>query len=84
MYIRLKENIKINASGGLFNQETGENFALNETGIKIIQALQKETDSDKIAESISQEYKKNIYNVKADMEDFFCMLKQFELIEDEN
>ena len=80
--IRLKKSIAISESGFVFDPMSGESFSVNEIGMKILSLIKEE----KTAEEISQFFISGFDVDPADFEkyfyDFVGMLRQYQLIEE--
>ena len=83
MSIKVKNGIEISPSGYLFNTQTGESFVLNATGAEIMEYLRIGMNTENIADKMSEERKIDKYRLLSDLEDYLYLLKQYELITDE-
>lgn len=80
--MKIKEDIELNNNGFAFDPSNGESYALNKTGITILQLLQKGFNNKEIENEILNTYNIDEYQLKSDLNDFFILLKEYEITED--
>ncbi len=82
--MKIKENIAVSESGFVFDSNSGDSYNLNKVGQVILRLLKDGKTEEEIQEYIIQEY-----NVEQDVlnnayYDFIGMLRQFNLLENED
>ena len=81
--MKLKQNIAISETGFVFDSVSGESFSLNDTGKEIIQFLQSGKSKEEIEKHFTANYVVDKSTFEKSYLDFITMLKQFQLIDDE-
>ncbi len=81
--MKLKKNIAISESGFLFDPSSGDSFNLNKTGQQIVKMLSEGKSENAIIRSILEEFKVEKHTLQRYLDDFYSMLRQFNLIENE-
>jgi hypothetical protein len=79
--MKLQKNIAISDAGYLFNPSTGESFSVNPIGIEIINLMREGKSETEISRKLADEYQSEGNTILQDLHDFFHMLKQYQLIE---
>ncbi|MDD5572052.1 MAG: PqqD family protein [Bacteroidales bacterium] len=79
--MKLKDNVKINDSGFIFNSTTGESFSLNPIGIEIMNLIKNGKPYNEIKKIILEKYQTEESVFEKDFEDFTGILKTFSLID---
>ena len=82
--MRLKRNIAISESGFLFDPTGGESYSLNEQGLEIINLLKEKKSNEEIAAFMSDNYDIESDDFEKYYFDFLGMLKQYQLLEDDD
>jgi PqqD family protein of HPr-rel-A system len=81
--IRLKENIAVSGSGFLFDPNTGESYSLNKTGREILALLTENPSRADLESNLLEKYDVDPGQLSRYLDDFFHLLKRFEITEDE-
>ena len=81
--MKLKKNIALSDTGFVFDPGTGESFSLNNTGSDIVALLKKESSIEEIKKFLSEKYEASEYEVEKEIHDFFTILRQYNLIEED-
>jgi len=82
--MKIKENIAISESGFVFDSNTGDSYNLNEIGQEILHLLKENKSEDDIQAFILNNYEIDQETVINSYYDFMTMLRQFNLLENEN
>lgn len=82
--IKIKSNVAISESGFIFNPLSGESYSVNPIGGEIFNAIKEDKNFDEISKEINEKYRVDKDTFERDFGDFISMLKQYELIEEEN
>jgi len=82
MTIRISQNIAISETGFLFNPSTGESFTINPVGAQFIAYLKEGLSDDEIINRMCEEYEVEPKDISRDFEDFKELLKQNNLVDD--
>ncbi len=82
--MRLKRNIAISESGFLFDPTGGESYSLNEQGLEIINLLKEKKTNEEIAAFMTDSYEIGPDDFEKYYFDFLGMLKQYQLLEDDD
>jgi PqqD family protein of HPr-rel-A system len=82
--IRIKENIAVSGSGFLFDPNTGESYSLNKTGREILSRLSDNPSRSDLERHLLEKYDVDPGKLSQYLDDFFHLLKRFELTEDES
>ncbi len=82
--MKINKNIAISESGFLFNPLTGEFFTLNPSGVEIFEMLREEHTFEHIMQTILSKYEIDGTTFERDYFEFAGLLKQFNLVEQEN
>jgi len=81
--MKLKKNIAISESGFVFDPSSGESFSLNPTGLEIISFMNEGKGLKEISELMTNNYEIDAGSFEKYFYDFIGMLKQFNLIEED-
>jgi hypothetical protein len=81
--MRIKQNIAISDSGFLFDPVTGESFTFNPTGLEIFRYMKENKSYEEIREIILDKYDVDKHSFERFYFDFISMLKQYQLIEND-
>lgn len=79
MQIKLDKNIAVSDSGMLFNPATGESFTVNPIGLRILEYMREDFDTQKITAAIIDEFNVEHDIAERDVTDFTNMLKHYQL-----
>ena len=82
--MRIRKNIAISDTGFIFNPTTGDSYSINQVGQEILNYLKEERSLDDITSVMTEEYAIDPASFEKYYYDFLSMLRQFELLEDEN
>ena len=81
--MKIKNNVAISESGFVFDSNTGDSFSLNPTGIDITNLMKKEASMEEIKNFLFNKYEIDEQEVEKEILDFFNLLKQYQLIEED-
>ncbi|MFN0189930.1 MAG: PqqD family protein [Bacteroidia bacterium] len=81
--MELNRNIAISESGFIFNPLTGDSFSSNPVGQDIIRLLKEEKDKDAIIKELHKKYGVERTVIEKDLYDFFLMLRNFQLLKED-
>ena len=81
--MRLKKNIAISESGFVFNPGTGDSYSANPVGRRIMELLKEGKPYDIIMETILGEYDVDKERLEQDLDDFYSLLRQIYLVEND-
>jgi hypothetical protein len=79
--MRLRKNIATSESGLIFNPVTGDSFSVNSIGADILNKLRDNITQDEIIKYLSSKYDVEAIQLEKDMDDFFSMLNEYNLLE---
>lgn len=79
----IKKNVAISDSGFLFDPSTGESFTFNPTGLEIFRYLSENKSFDEIREIFLDKYNVDGNSFERYYYDFISMLKQYQLVEND-
>jgi hypothetical protein len=82
--MKLKRNIAISESGFLFDPTGGESYSLNEQGLEILNLLKDKKSNEEIAAFMTDNYDIESDDFEKYYFDFLGMLKQYQLLEDDD
>mgnify|MGYP000875690300 CR=1 FL=1 len=74
--------LAVNKNGFIFDPENGISYTVNDTGLFILNQMQKGLEQDAILQLLVDEYDVNIEHARSDMEHYMGMLKALRLVED--
>ncbi len=81
---KIKSNVAISESGFVFNPFTGESYSVNPVGANIFSKLKEGKNYDQIQQEMLEKFQVDAETLERDFSDFISMLKQYQLIEEEN
>ena len=81
--MKIKKNIAVSETGFVFDPTSGESYSLNETGQEIIALLREDKSPEEIATIMTGEYEIDAAGFEKYFYDFLGMLRQFQLIEED-
>jgi len=81
--MKIKENIAVSGSGFLFDPNSGESYSLNKTGREIVNFLADNPSRSDLESFLRTKYDVEQGQLSRYLDDFFHVLKRFELTEDE-
>ena len=82
--MKIKENIAISESGFVFDSNTGDSYNLNGIGQEILHLLKDNQSEEDIQTYILDNYDTDQETVINSYYDFMTMLRQFNLLENED
>ena len=82
--MRIRKNIAISDTGFVFNPTTGDSYSINLVGQEILKYLKEEKSNDEIKSIMTSAYEIDPASFEKYYFDFISMLRQFELLEEEN
>ncbi|MCK4750825.1 MAG: PqqD family protein [Bacteroidales bacterium] len=82
--MRIKKNIAISDTGFVFNPTTGDSYSINQVGQEILGYLSEAKSKDEITSLMTSEYEIEGPSFEKYYFDFISMLRQFELLDEEN
>jgi len=83
MDLQIKQSVRANDQGILFDPETGDSFTLNPSGLVIFRKLQSGLSPDAIFGELQAEYDINREDFNRLLLDFGFLLKSFQLLGNE-
>ncbi len=82
--MQIKKNIAVSETGFIFNPTTGDSYSINQVGQEILAYLGKKKSTAEITSLMTTAYDIDHPSFEKYFYDFISMLKQFELLEEEN
>lgn len=82
--MRIKKNIAVSNTGFVFNPTTGDSYTINQVGQEILGFLGENKSLDEITPLMTSTYDIDPPSFEKYFFDFISMLRQFELLEEEN
>ena len=82
--MQIKKNIAVSESGFVFNPTTGDSYSINPVGQEILAYLGEKKSAAEITSLMTTAYEIDPPSFEKYFYDFISMLKQFELLEEEN
>lgn len=82
--MKIKENIAISESGFIFDSNTGDSYNLNPIGQTILKQMKEKKTAVEIQNQLLEEFDVEPDVLDSAFYDFIGMLRQFNLIENEN
>ena len=82
--MQIKKNIAISETGFVFNPTTGDSYSINQVGQEILLYLGKDKSPAEITSLMTTVYDIDTASFEKYFFDFISMLKQFELLDEEN
>lgn len=81
--MRIKKNIAVSETGFVFDPTSGESYSINREGQEIIRMLKEGRATEGISGAMCEEYEIDPASFEKYFYDFISMLRQFNLLEDE-
>ena len=82
--MQIKKNIAVSETGFIFNPTTGDSYSINQVGQEILAYLGEKKSAAEITSLMTTAYDIDPPSFEKYFYDFISMLKQFELLEEEN
>ena len=82
--MRIKKNIAVSETGFVFNPTTGDSYSINQVGQEILGYLGENKSQAEITSLMTTGYAIDPPSFEKYYFDFIGMLRQFELLEEEN
>ena len=82
--MQIKKNIAVSETGFVFNPTTGDSYSINKVGQEILAHLGENKSPEEITSLMTAIYDIDPPGFEKYFYDFISMLKQFELLEEEN
>ena len=82
--MQIKKNIAVSETGFVFNPTTGDSYSINQVGQEILALLSEEKSPAEITSLMTTTYDIDPPSFEKYFYDFISMLKQFELLDEEN
>ncbi len=74
--------LAVNKNGFIFDPENGISYTVNETGLFILQQMQKGRNDQEIIAALDEEYDVASDQARSDLEHYKAMLKALHLVDD--
>ncbi len=81
--MQLRKNIAVSDTGFVFNPTTGDSYSINQVGQEILKLLKEEKSVEEVKTFFTSTYEIDAPSFEKYYFDFLSMLRQFELL-DEN
>ena len=81
--MKIKKNIAVSETGFVFDPTSGESYSINNTGQEIIALLKEDKSTEEISDIMTGEYEIDADSFEKYYYDFMGMLRQFQLIEED-
>lgn len=82
--MQIKKNIAVSESGFVFNPTSGDSYSINEVGREILAYLGEHKSQEEITSLMTGSYDIDTASFEKYFYDFISMLRQFELLDEEN
>ncbi len=82
--MQIKKNIAVSETGFVFNPTTGDSYSINQVGQEILAYLGERKSAAEITSLMTTAYDIDPPSFEKYFYDFISMLKQFELLDEEN
>jgi hypothetical protein len=82
--MHIKKNIAVSETGFVFNPTTGDSYSINQVGQEIVAYLGENKSPAEITSLMTTTYDIDPPSFEKYFYDFVSMLRQFELLEEEN
>jgi len=82
--MQIKKNIAVSETGFVFNPTTGDSYSINQVGQEILAYLGEKKSAAEITSLMTTAYDIDPPSFEKYFYDFISMLKQFELLYEEN
>jgi len=80
--MKIKSNIAVSETGFVFDPTSGESYSINPVGQEILQQMKEGKSAEDIATVITGQYEIDDASFEKYYYDFIGMLRQFQLIEE--
>ena len=81
--MKIKKNIAVSETGFVFDPTSGESYSLNSVGQEIIALLKEDKSPEEISSIMTQDYEIDAASFETYFYDFMGMLRQFQLMEED-
>ena len=81
--MKIKSNIAVSETGFVFDPTSGESYSINPVGQEILRQLKEGKSSEEIATAMTGQYEIDAASFEKYYYDFMGMLRQFQLIEED-
>ena len=81
--MKIKKNIAVSETGFVFDPTSGESYSLNSTGQQIIALMKEGRSPEEISAIMTGEYEIDAASFEKYYFDFFTILRQYNLIEED-
>ena len=81
--MKIKSNIAVSETGFVFDTTSGESYSINPVGQEILQQLKEGKSDQEISTAMTGEYEIDDASFEKYYYDFIGMLRQFQLIEED-
>ena len=81
--MKIKSNIAVSETGFVFDPTSGESYSINPVGQEILQQLKEGKSDQEISTAMTGEYEIDDAGFEKYYYDFIGMLRQFQLIEED-
>ena len=81
--MKIKSNIAVSETGFVFDPTSGESYSINPEGQEILQLLKDGKSAEEITKTMTGEYEIDTASFEKYYYDFMGMLRQFQLIEED-
>ena len=82
--MQIKKNIAVSETGFIFNPTTGDSYSINQVGREILEYLGEKKSPAEITSLMTNTYDIDPPSFDKYFYDFISMLRQFELMDEEN
>jgi hypothetical protein len=82
--MQIRKNIAVSETGFVFNPTTGDSYSINQVGQEILGYLGEDKSQAEITSLMTTEYDIDTASFEKYFFDFISMLRQFELLEEED
>lgn len=80
--MKLKSNVAISETGFVFDPTTGDSYSLNQIGTEIIEMMKQDKSEEFIRDVLLEKYEIDKNNLERYFFDFVTMLREFQLLEE--
>ena len=82
--MQIRKNVAVSETGFVFNPTTGDSYSINQVGQEILSYLGEDKSQAEITSLMTTEYDIDEASFEKYYFDFISMLRQFELLEEED
>ena len=82
--MQIRKNVAVSETGFVFNPTTGDSYSINQVGQEILSYLGEDKSQAEITSLMTTEYDIDTASFEKYYFDFISMLRQFELLEEED